>query len=89
MAEQLEFSFRRPGEIPPGYVRTDYIRAHAGGPPNDWWQLVIVNLETGDEIPDVVEACTKSGNVIVWTPDFDQHCLRHYKNIAICKRAER
>lgn len=81
MNEQLEFNF-----LPAGYIPTGYVYARAGGPPDDWYDLVVLDLKTGKEISDVIEVYVNSGTVLSWADSYCVKIWKPYEDIIICKR---
>ena len=57
LALKVEDRRKRALDEPPTYAR-------AGGPPDDWYSIRVINLDTGAEVRDVVEVDTVDGWVI-------------------------
>lgn len=87
MNNQFEFNFVN-GLIPEGYIDTGLNYAKVGGPPDDWLDIIVLDLETGKEIPDVIEANVDSGVVINWLEGCGVKRMKPYGKIAICRRKD-
>lgn len=69
-------------------MATEYEYVRVGGPPENWTELIVLDLDKKEILSNVVEADAESGWAILIDPDDPQRRLLYQGRLLIVERTE-